>query len=713
MEKTRAQALRELRGLLSEVLSTAVAAEEAPAAFKGMRNWDRLIALTETRFADAWRRRFSTGPQKQEHRALELLADDEHDQQVLSEMFVNEVQDENREPLDDLDQQLTAMSGIQRDATRENPLGPGAWAAGIRSGVRELECSPDDRDWLMEQIMPLLADRAGQFYAAMSQQLTAAGFARSGRVRGQATPKAPKLPEPVAAPAPAGGFAPETVEYRQAGAQSGDGGAGGDAELDHLLGLLSAQRASAGGDSIGEGDASGSPPRAGGQSWSNNDILSILSKMQGDYATGPDAATGASSVGNLRKAVGAAASKMGLAGGIQSLPGETQDTMALVSMLFEVLLDGKRLDDRALSQLSRLVIPYVRVSVLDRQTFMQSAHPARRVLNLLVEAFETAAPDAKPYQALRELSFQTIEKIVTGFVDDLGIFEPLEQALSGEIEACRRRAELAEKRAAEAQNGRERREHARDTVANYLSKALFGKQMPTALLEFLVGPWQHHQNLMLLNEGEGAAEVTANEQLLQDLLAASEKAKALEPDQFVPRIAEVLLSSGQAGATAGELVQQLSGAFAAIVKRADASAGSPAVAATGESAIDVALKAAVPEWKPLKEVEEAAAAAGPPAPEDLVAKYTQAVIGTWIDLVDEDGRITSAKFTWTSPISGNRILSNRRGQRILVASPQELAAMELDGRIRPRHAETAVDYALHAIARKLEAAAQAQPVVAA
>ena len=89
-------------------------------------------------------------------------------------------------------------------------------------------------------------------------------------------------------------------------------------------------------------------------------------------------------------------------------------------------------------------------------------------------------------------------------------------------------------------------------------------------------------------------------------------------------------------------------------------------------------------------------------PADIVERYAQAPIGTWLDFIGEDGRVTSAHISWTSPISGRRILSNRRGQRILVASPEELAEMELEGRIRPRKSESPFDQAMHAIADKLE-----------
>ena len=701
MEKTRAQALKELRALLSEVLSTAVSSTEVPDAFKSVHNWERLIAQTETRFAEAWRQRFATGMQKrEEHRALSLLADDEQDQQVLSERFVNEVLDENREPLDDLDHQLAAMSGVQPDETRENPLGPSAWADGIRTGVRELECSPDDRDWLMEQIMPLLADRVGLFYSAMSKQLAAAGFAGTRRVRGQAgQPKAVTADGPPPAPV-AGGFAPEMVEFRNDAGAAADGDGG--ESLDHLLGLLSAQRAPVGGMAGGGAGQGGGQPS--GPAWSQDDIFSILGLLQSSY-TG--AADDVSPVASLQQAIGNTASRMGLSGGVQAMPGPAQDTLALVSMLFEVLLEGKRLDERARSQLARLIIPFIRIAMSDRRLFMQSTHPARRVLNLLVEAFETAGADAPQYKALRDAAFKAIDRIVADFSDDLSLFEELETSLATETEACRHRAELAERRAAEAQNGRERREHARDSVARYLSESLFGKLVPTVLLDFLVGPWQHHQNLALLNDGDDAAEVAANQQLLQDLVEASGQGAITDTATWQPRIAEVLHSSGQSAEAAADLVRQLSAAFAAR-----ASSPVAGVAAGAQVEAQTATLAAALAPPPAAKSDAPVIAPGPPPPVDLVGKYTDAPIGTWLDLVGEDGRVNSAKISWTSPISGRRILSNRRGQRILVASPEELAAMELDGRIRPRHSESAFEQAMHSVTRRLESAPAAEAVAA-
>jgi hypothetical protein len=100
---------------------------------------------------------------------------------------------------------------------------------------------------------------------------------------------------------------------------------------------------------------------------------------------------------------------------------------------------------------------------------------------------------------------------------------------------------------------------------------------------------------------------------------------------------------------------------------------------------------------PAPAVVEAAA-----VPVDMVARYEAMPLGTWIDLVGDDGRVTSASISFISPISGKRILSNRRGQRLLCASVQELAAMEAAGDIKPRHSDKAFDHALGVVGKRLQ-----------
>ena len=493
----------------------------------------------------------------------------------------------------------------------------------------------------------------------------------------------------------------------------------GGGNLEQLLNLIASQRAGGAGGVAHNyfGEAPAGPPAP---TWNHEQMMSVLGRLQ-TQAPAINSAEG-TAVG-IRDAIGNVAKSLGLGGGVHAMPEQAQDTLALVSMLFEVLLDGKNLDPLAHSQLSRLIVPYVRIAVLDRALFMKSTHPARRVLNLLVEALETGSADAPKHRPLRDLALASIEKIVTGFDDDIAMFEPMEQALETELEASRKRAELVEKRAAETQAARERREQARDQVADFLSEALFGKRIPNVLLEFLLGPWQHDQNATLLREGEGSKELLANQFLVRDLLRANETGHVADPEKMLASVLAVVEGSGQGIDAAKEFMT----AFDAALKLAQAAEKARAAAPPGtEVQLPPMPAAAAPVVVEKAVLVEAAAAIVPVAPntdafvapapeqiqaaappEDLVAKYEAMPLGTWIDMVGDDGRVTPAKISFVSPISGKRILSNRRGMRVLCASVQELAAMETGGEIRPRISGRAFDNALGAVEKRLQAATPA------
>jgi hypothetical protein len=302
----------------------------------------------------------------------------------------------------------------------------------------------------------------------------------------------------------------------------------------------------------------------------------------------------------------------------------------------------------------------------------------------------------------------------------------MESALEAEIAACRKRAELAEKRAAETHAARERREQARDQVADFLSEVLFGKRIPNMLLEFLLGPWQHHQNMTLLREGEGADEVIANQFLLRDLLRASDSNTIAAPEKLQAGISQVLQSSGRTEEEAKVFMGQLEAALKVGRLTAEAKAAAapgvevklppmPAAAApvVVEKALLATSAAAIVPALPNTDAFIAPQAVDASAlPQDLVAKFEAMPIGTWIDMISEDGRITPARVSFISPISGKRILSNRRGLRVLCASVQELATMETEGQLKSRYAERAFDNALGTVGKRLQATT-AQPATAA
>ena len=215
MERTRLQAFKELRSLLSEVLASAVQDEEVPDAFKSKSNWDKLIAQTEQRLAEGWKQRFEAGMDRREkpRQLLDLLPPEEEQAQLLSEHFINEVSYQGRQSLDELDRQLSAISGHDHDSSTPNPLGPLAWVEGLRGGMRNIRCTPEERDWLLARLIPLLISRITGFYSSLTTQLAGAGY--GGRVARGGMPSR--------AQGGGDGFNPDLVAPREAGsARIGD-----------------------------------------------------------------------------------------------------------------------------------------------------------------------------------------------------------------------------------------------------------------------------------------------------------------------------------------------------------------------------------------------------------------------------------------------------------------------------------------------------------
>ncbi len=88
-----------------------------------------------------------------------------------------------------------------------------------------------------------------------------------------------------------------------------------------------------------------------------------------------------------------------------------------------------------------------------------------------------------------------------------------------------------------------------------------------------------------------------------------------------------------------------------------------------------------------------------------LARMRKLQVGCWLQLATSVDRIEPAKVSWISPISGRLLLVNRRGIRVLVASPEELAAMAKLDKVVVREGATPFDDAMHQVVGKLQSAA--------
>ena len=295
----------------------------------------------------------------------------------------------------------------------------------------------------------------------------------------------------------------------------------------------------------------------------------------------------------------------------------------------------------------------------------------------------------------------TIDRLVAEFNEDVAIFETLEQELRAFMEQHQKRIELTERRAAEAQRGRERLEQAREVVTVDLAITREMRELPPALDGFITQYTAHHLTQIVLREGRDSPRYGEAIQALNGLMAVYDQAELGVQLDRLPALdraglTAILESSGLHGQAAEEVLATLRRTLTQL--------------AAGDS------RAASAEQLPASPVPSIAQPAAPDTPEleviagngsldfdPAMAERMRALeVGTWVQLTSESGRVEPAKVSWISPISSRLLFVNRRGIRVLVASAEELAAMAQLGRLQLREGNTAFDDALHQVMGRLK-----------
>jgi hypothetical protein len=352
-----------------------------------------------------------------------------------------------------------------------------------------------------------------------------------------------------------------------------------------------------------------------------------------------------------------------------SINREDEDAVDLVGMLFDVLMSERDFRDEAKTLISRLVVPYAKAAVLDRRLFLTKAHPARKLLNALTEAVEGNHGDGPQERELLNKAESTVDQLVAGFNEDIAIFELLEQELRAYLDQHRRRIDLAEKRAKEAQRGQERLENARMLAARELEARINNTELPAVIQDFFSRYWTHHLSMVALREGEDSHSWAVAIKVADDTIGVlnSEPPEA-RYDQLMkmrPCIESVLSSSGVLADSSMALVQRLAeSAKHYSGRRSEPVAAQARESVLSESSMHLAFNKAALDYN-----------------QNDAEFFKTLAIGTWLQLEAGNGGYSPIKLAWVSPISSRLMFVNRRGVRVLVVSVEELAQMKKQGKL--------------------------------
>lgn len=644
---------------------------------------------------------------------LALLEESELEEQLATNLTAEAIMRIHGNMLDELAGRMARMLGVAQLEPAQNPLSAHSLANAIAEAHRGIEVPADVRMVLFKYYEREVIHDLRELLVDLNGRLAAAGFSPVN-----AAPKpAPKpAAQPAAehsdlvAPRTADGYAPAASEYAAPGA--GAPSTEDRAVFEALVQMLHAWRPGGGGSQQLGGRQTG---RGGQRPMVAEEMMSVLSLMQNNV---PAAVTEAlerpevSLAALLKNELLRGASRIGLPPEQVSMSQDDEDAVDLVGMLFDVMFDERDFEHSARTMISRLVVPFVKAAVMDRRLFLYKSHPARRLLNSLAEAVEGNRGEGPQERELLQKAENTVDRLIAEFNEDIAIFETLEQELRQFLDQHRRRVELAERRAAEAQRGQERLEQARDLASKELAQRTQGLQPTPAMEDFLGRCWTHHLSMIALREGPESTSwqsaLSVADRLLALLPREGEAAKPAGPALQALRepIENVLASSGIIGEAAQEMQRALADSLDRLA-RGQAPAPAPSNIIPPENVVPMperrnpaaAAAAALADLKPRLEV--VAGKARLDVSEEDVEMMRQLKVGTWIHIAGEDGKHHPVKLSWVSPISSRLMFVNRRGVRVLVASVEELAAMKQEGNLLVREQEGVFDQVLHRVMGKL------------
>lgn len=444
------------------------------------------------------------------------------------------------------------------------------------------------------------------------------------------------------------------------------------------------------------------------------EILSVLSRLQSMPSSLTEATVSEMDEPlsqRLKKEVINCAGQLGYDPNYAQLNPIDEDMIDLVSMMFTVLMDERDLPGKSRELICRLVVPFVKVAVLDRKMFIQKAHPARRLLNALAVACEGNSGQTPAEKNLMSKVEEIVERLLTEFNESLAIFSELENEFGAFLTQHHRRVEVAERRVAETQRGQEKLELAR-IQANTELMLRVGDTKPTlphAFDAFLRLPWRHHLVLTILRE------------------TRDDKPEGAPPSQEVHEvllIADQLLESVYRAQRREQkqnwlkpLHQQLYKVFASVGLFAEAA--TVAINALEETLHAVAnarpdLERLLPEMHvhveqtsesldhSLFDYDDETPLQGQDGSDSISINFQDLQVGTWLDFLDKNGKVQSNKLSWVSPISQRFLFVNRRGMRFCVTSAPELEMMYRLGRVRLHSSDDAFDQAIHSVISQLD-----------
>ncbi len=412
------------------------------------------------------------------------------------------------------------------------------------------------------------------------------------------------------------------------------------------------------------------------------------------------------------------------------IQGVDADTIDLVGMLFEYMLNAPLLPNVAKALLSHLHTPYLKLALTDRKLLVDSEHPARLLLDLLVEAGGQWVFENDIKRGIFPHMQRVVDRVLQEFSDNAGLFPELVTDFSASMDEQRRKTDAVETRARESVNGREKLQIAKMRSAKEMQARAQMTPMPKSACRFLTQAWSDRLVFILLRHDDGEL----CDEWIQALQIADDLVWLFDPFSADAGDAEIRNTGRRIHEAVESALDTLGGYHQHYLHELYGFLDDPDTIATWRSdqelsdMVDSALAdpdymaehgaeaqaKAQPADAPVQATDTAQANLEPGADlsqeqRDMLNKLKKLKFGTWFEFGQGERKIRRLKLSWLSPLTSTCMFVDKSGVQVKVNALEEVAQMLAAGqaKIIPKPKYRFVEGALLAIKNTLQRSMEA------
>lgn len=347
-----------------------------------------------------------------------------------------------------------------------------------------------------------------------------------------------------------------------------------------------------------------------------------------------------------------------------TLASADSDTFELLDLLYNEIEREVQHDAPAADMLVRLQVPVVQAALRDRNFFLRPQHPARDLLNTVAESGATWLGEDDVDPQLVQRLHKAVETVVDTYEGDETVFEDANRDVQQHLQAAARKAELAERRQIEAARGKDRLEIAKQRAVDTIESAMAEAKPQKFVQALLSQAWADVLTLTQLRNGESSAEWADQLQTTLEIVAATTTTQAPDP-ALAGKIERSLVQVGYHEDEAAAIARRLSSAEEdETTSRTELTARLKARARLGGQG----------------EVKKKPVQARTPQEQECYDYLRTLPFGTWFEFTrNQQGDVQRQRLSWFSPVTGNALFVNQRGQRVGEHSLDTLAHLMAKG----------------------------------